>query len=220
MSLLAGAIGGNPFGIIILRLLLSSIVLAGVGLGLSIVFKRFFPELGSSPARSAPDQGKEVDIVIDEDIPLEAQSVLGEPLSAAAGDQPEPGALETTDEEMVEEAEEVLAEDLEEAPLFADEPFLEEDAEPSAVQPVEPAGTPPGAGTESVSAPAPGPVSEFEDLDTLPDIDQFSPSTDTPPATPSPGDHRHAQVDEIVRDQDPANLAKAVRTFMNKDQGS
>ncbi len=218
VSLLAGAIGGNPFGIIILRLFLSSVVLAGVGLGFNFIFKRFFPELGSSPARVTRDQGEEVDIVIDEDVPLEAGSVLGEPLSAGAVDQPEPESAEIADVETIEEAEEVLAEDLDEVPEFAGEPFLEEDAEPSTAQPAEPAATPPPAGTKDANAPSLNPVGAFEDLDTLPDIDQFSPSTDTPAATPKPGEHRHAQVDEIVKGQDPADLAKAVRTFMNKDQ--
>ena len=60
-------------------------------------------------------------------------------------------------------------------------------------------------------------VTDFEDLDTLPDIDTFSPSTEAsePPARPS---RKNSKVEEVVRDQDPENLARAVRTFMKKDQ--
>jgi hypothetical protein len=60
-------------------------------------------------------------------------------------------------------------------------------------------------------------VEDFEDLDTLPDMDQFSPATEES-ATPTKPSRRSSQVEEVVRDQDPENLARAVRTFMKKDQ--
>jgi hypothetical protein len=61
------------------------------------------------------------------------------------------------------------------------------------------------------------PVTDFEDLDTLPDIDQFSPAAEESSTTPKES-RRNAQVEEVVKDQDPENLARAVRTFMKKDQ--
>ena len=61
------------------------------------------------------------------------------------------------------------------------------------------------------------PVTDFEDLDTLPDIDQFNPAAEESPTT-SKKSRMNAQVEKVVKDQDPENLARAVRTFMKKDQ--
>jgi hypothetical protein len=46
VSLVAGGIGGVPFLEIILRTLVWAIIFAGIGLGISIVLHRYFPELG------------------------------------------------------------------------------------------------------------------------------------------------------------------------------
>jgi hypothetical protein len=182
VSLLAGIIGGNPFGVILLRLILSAVVCGGLGLGVILIVKKFLPELSANPPAAAMEPGEEVDIVIDEDIPLAEE----------AGEQQRPGMDESLEQMETEEAEQA-----EELTRSVDE---EE-----------------GAGEQFVPGTAAAQVADFEELDTLPDIERFSPTPEDrePPARPS---RKSSQVEEVVRDQDPENLARAVRTFMKKDQ--
>jgi hypothetical protein len=49
VSLLAGVIGGNPFGVILLRLILSAGVCGGLGLGVNLIVNKFLPELSANP---------------------------------------------------------------------------------------------------------------------------------------------------------------------------
>jgi hypothetical protein len=150
-----------------------------------------------------------VDIVIDEDIPPAEETALQhspeteEPLEK----------VEPADEEEASEL--TLSVDEEESPLDAsegdkkseEETLIAEDADSQR----------PPTQQEFVPGIAATQVADFEDLDTLPDIDTFSPSTEAsePPTRPSKQD---SKVEEVVRDQDPENLARAVRTFMKKDQ--
>jgi hypothetical protein len=196
VSLLAGIIGGNPFGVILLRLVLSAVVCAGLGLIVNVILKKYLPELSTStaPARVDAATGGEVDIVIDEDIPIEVEGLVQE----------------------VAEPEEEQAE--EEAELVLDEEGMDEESEQMEVLPEETGTLEPSdeQAPDSTAVPL-SPVTDFEDLDTLPDIDQFGPAAEEPSSAPKES-RRNAQVEEVVKDQDPENLARAVRTFMKKDQ--
>jgi len=194
VSLLAGIIGGNPFGVILLRLFLSAVVCGGVGLGVNLIVNKFLPELSANPPIPQPEPGEEVDIVIDEDIPLaeEAEEQIEPAEEAMAAEEEEEEVPKDGGEEGEESEEDVLA--------------LEEvDSEQQTVP------------EEFVPGIAASQVEDFENLDTLPDIDGFTPTTeDSPPPTKT--SRMSSQVEEVVRDQDPENLARAVRTFMKKDQ--
>ncbi len=194
VSLMAGIIGGNPFGVIVLRLVLSALVCVGLGLIVNVILKKYLPELSATPASVEAGAGEEVDIVIDEDIPVEVEGLVQE-VAEPEGEQTEEEAELVLDEESIdgESAEaEVLSEDVETLEP-SDEQILDSTAVPLS------------------------PVTDFEDLDTLPDIDQFSPAAEESSTAPKES-RRNAQVEEIVKDQDPENLARAVRTFMKKDQ--
>jgi hypothetical protein len=189
VSLLAGIIGGNPFGVVALRMVLSAVLFAGLGFGVHLIFKKFFPDLVSAPTVEEDESGETVDIVIDEDLPMQAEEAA-EPVPAGQqSPETEEAAVQT---EEVEEAEELQAEDS-------------------------------GEEGELQSIPS-TPEPDFESLDTLPDIDRFEVATeagvdtaaDTSPSSRS--EIRNAQVEEVVRDQDPENLARAVRTFLKKDK--
>jgi hypothetical protein len=202
VSLLAGIIGGNPFGVILLRLFLSAVVGGGVGLGVNLIVNKFLPELSTNPPIPQTESGEEVDIVIDEDIPLAEEAE--EQQSSQSAQLLEPA-------EQIEPAEEVMAaeEKEEEVPMDGGEEdvlALEEvDSEQDTIP------------EEFVPGIAASQVEDFENLDTLPDIDGFTPTTeDSPPPTKT--SRMSSQVEEVVRDQDPENLARAVRTFMKKDQ--
>jgi hypothetical protein len=212
VSLLAGIIGGNPFGVILLRLFLSAVVCGGLGVGVNLIVRKFLPELSANPPATQMESGEEVDIVIDEDIPLAGE--------AAQQQRPETvqsfEEMETVEAEEAEEAVELTdSVDEEEEQIDVMEGVEESEEEVFALE---------EADREQESSPdefvpgiAAAPVADFEDLDTLPDIDRFSPTAEesVPPARPS---RRNSQVEEVVRDQDPENLARAVRTFMKKDQ--
>lgn len=187
VSLLAGIIGGNPFGVIVLRLVLSAVVCAGLGLIVNVILKKYLPELSATPASAEAGTGEEVDIVIDEDIPIEVEGLVQEE-AEPEGERTEEEAELILDEEGMD-GESVELETLEPS----DEQTLDSTAVPLA------------------------PVTDFEDLDTLPDIDQFNPAAEESPTAPKES-RRNARVEEVVKDQDPENLARAVRTFMKKDQ--
>lgn len=192
VSLVAGIIGGNPFGVIVLRLVLSAVLCAGLGLIVNVILKKYLPELSTTPAQVETAMGEEVDIVIDEDIPI----VVGDIVQEVA---------EPESEQVEEEAELVLDEQsMDEEPEQTE--FLYEDT-----------GTLEPSGVQAPDSSALPPATDFEDLDTLPDIDQFSPAAEESSTAPKES-RRNAQVDEVIKDQEPENLARAVRTFMKKDQ--
>jgi len=209
VSLLAGIIGGNPFGVILLRLILSAGVCGGLGLGVNLIVKKFLPELSANPPIQQTKSGEEVDIVIDEHIPLAEEAEgeqVSEPAEPAEWTEPveateiaELGSLASEEEARIDVPEEV--EDSEEDVLTLEDADSEEQLTPE----------------EYVPGSAAAQVADFEDLDTLPDIDQFNPAAEQsePPSKPS---RTNSKVEEVVRNQDPENLARAVRTFMKKDQ--
>jgi hypothetical protein len=211
VSLLAGILGGNPFGVILLRLVLSAVVCAGLGLGVNLVVNKYLPEISSTSSLPAMESGEEVDIVIDEDIPIAEQEVeqqAGEPAEMLETvEAAEPLETPAAGESLIEEQSPIVPDTTEEDAGFAEDILPFEDTATEGQPDAE----------EAVPEVAAVPVTDFEDLDTLPDIDQFSPSTEESTAKPK-GSKRSAQVEEVVRDQDPESLAKAVRTFMKKDQ--
>ena len=215
VSLLAGIIGGNPFGVIVLRLILSAVICTGLGLGVSFVVRRFLSEHATADSDAEVKSGEAVDIVIDEDIPMTEAAADQEVIESV-----EPQVSETSgavlQEEMVEASEMVEATDTAEA-TDAFEPAESIGLEEEDVLPFEDADTPDESierGSPDVAA---APVTDFEDLDTLPDIDQFSPAAEESSTIPR-ASKANSQVEEVVRDQDPESLARAVRTFMKKDQ--
>lgn len=194
VSLLAGIIGGNPLGVIVLRLVLSAVVCAGLGLIVNVILKKYLPELSATPASVEVETGEEVDIVIDEDIPVEVEALVQE----EAGPE---GERTEEEAELILDGEGMDGESAEVKVL----PEKVEALEPSDEQTL-----------DSTAVPL-SPVTDFEDLDTLPDIDQFNPAAEESPTT-SKKSRMNAQVEKVVKDQDPENLARAVRTFMKKDQ--
>jgi hypothetical protein len=247
VSLIAGLAGGNPFGIVLLRLFFSALAFALLGLVVGLLLRRYFPELSRAPSRPAEEDSGRVDIIIDEELPGEP---AGEPTLRAPGSILEPaesGEGDLLPEEPVE--------------LSGSEGQRREAAAPEGdyLEPVPLEGwegTPPGSATGKggpggpAAAPAAkGDRAEDEELeeagflgggpapespaelfgegqpggDALPDIDSLSPETpgQEPRArktAPTRREMRQAQIEETVRDHDPAELARAVRTIWKKDQ--
>lgn len=212
ISLIAGILGGNPFGVILLRMLFSALVLAGVALGAGILVRKFLPELSRETA-AAPAGTPEpaVDIVLPEENPhQETLGVFAE------------GAEQETEETEEPEEVEPLEELAEEAAGPPGEPgeLGEESAEPLSARPA-------AEVEEEAEEAVPLEEEEFsadgsEEIDALPDMEQFDSTNYVGPDISGlkngGDDFTQAQVDGIMSREDPAQLAKAVRTFLKKDQ--
>ncbi len=200
ISLTAGIAGRIPFGLLAMRLLLSVLLAVALGIAIRYVLQRFLPELaGRAKEESAPA----VDIVIEDELGLGAPGLQakggGEARPSGA---PEPAsALETLPEAELEAPVEVgpLAPDAAE-PL----PEIGGEEEPGPLE------TLPGA--EEGAFPE-------GSLDSLPDIGRLGPAAKAGGGAGSfRGELAEAHLDSLVKGQDPESLAKAVRTFLKKDQ--
>ncbi|MBA7658685.1 hypothetical protein ES703_66644 [subsurface metagenome] len=200
ISLISGILGGNPFGIILLRVFISAVFLGAIGAGAGMAVKRYLPEL--SEGIEAQKYNKEgVDIVIDEDIaiPEENPYDLSKPLQEAEGLEGYHDA-EASPEEAVQELEEVDLGRVQEIDGEPEEPAIT--MSPEAVEELEEE-----------------PVKEElrqNSTEALPDIDDLE--SDAFSSTSEPGSFAQTQVDSIMDQQNPAVLAKAVRTFLKKDE--
>ena len=64
LSLLFGMFSGNPFGVIMLRVLVSGVTAALLGIALRFLASRFLPELTGTPPVEPAAAGEHVDIVM------------------------------------------------------------------------------------------------------------------------------------------------------------
>jgi len=150
-----------------------------------------------------------VDILIDEEVPFAGREERG--AQATAGEQPgeEPGLSESLEAGLG--MEELAAEEAE--PFAAPAGGLEPGPEPS-FEPLEQDLEPPG-GEEEMTA--------GESLETLqapggePD-DGLGGVIAAPSRRGLKAEELEVQLDNVPKGQDPASLAKAVRTFLRKDQ--
>jgi len=202
LSITAGLIGKVGAGPLVFRALLSGIVFGGLATGLEMVGRKFLPELFSSgetvdnntEGRDA-GTGSEVDIVVDDE----------EPLSFVPSDDSEETGPVT--EDAVIEVEE--ADVLEENPLTAETGTSED-----------------GGGQETAPAAEPQKTSgAASSSNGLPNIDDFSGSfEDFKGGTPGvdsldSGKARTLEaIDSLGGENDPATMAKAIRSMVQKDQ--
>ncbi len=206
LSLLTGILFGVGFLTVLLRAFLSGIVFGAAALGIKSLLRRFLPELFGETGEDDVSGGPSEDAVTEDfeasdrddravDIVVESDESETSGLYAAGGDSPE-GAYEP-DEAGVE-------------PLMSEE-----------------------GGDESVNqgyngTVEDGDVEELEPMDgmegeALPDLDSFSDSfqsvADSQELDDSNGtENRRQEFDVLGTQQDTATMAKAVRTFMKKDQ--
>ena len=244
LSLAAGLAGGNRFGTILLRAVVSALLAGALGFAARYVLRRFLPGIEAPPA---PTPG--VDILIDEEVPLTS----GEPgqASDAPGVAPEGGL--GLDEGLEEGLAEIGPAEAEPFPAPAGLPAFEAGfAEPvaeAAFAPGSRSGSRPGGRPGSGPGFTPDFTAEEDGLAALeeageglepPEGAEELPSGETLEALSAAGDsddglsgfsevaapgHRalkaeelEAQLDNVTKGQDPASLAKAVRTFLRKDQ--
>jgi hypothetical protein len=209
ISLIAGLAGGNPFGRVVLRMLFSILLAGALGAAIQYVLRRFLPELGSkAEGESAPS----VDIVIEDELPLgepgpEARAVAGAPPLFAEVEQPAFAGREPAFAALEQEA------PLGREPALAAVEMPEE-REPALAEAVSEEQFGP---LETLAGPEEEMPSEGS-LESLPDMGGLGPSASAGGTGRFRGELAEAQVDSLVKGQDPAILAKAVRTFLRKDQ--
>ncbi len=190
LSFLIGIISGNPFGVVIFRSLFSGIIIGGVGMGIIFVFKKYFPDLMGEEVKEEINS-KEMGKNIDIVLPEE---------------NPHIGQENDTIEE-VEEAEEVeeVAEEIETG--------QDEGTEKSA-----------GETSWENTGKAADKLTSEEDSDKsgtmLPELDSLAmDSFDTGSASVSfTGRSNRSNSEAAGMESDPETLAKAVRSFMKKDE--
>lgn len=205
LSLIAGIFSGSPFTVILLRAVLSGLALGVISIGVITLIKRFLPEL--LQAGEMPPSAAGIDILIPEENPHRR------PAEEEAGD---------TRSLPVEEAEDLLAADGDDSHSGTMETEDESGEEADLVEAI---------GIISGPVDDVGYGEEISDSDTqleaLPDIDRLDVGFETgvdnlDHSAQKTGGRTEsfsgAQADSLTANQDPAVLAKAVRTFMNKDQ--
>jgi hypothetical protein len=237
LSLLVGLISRNPFGVVLLRAFFLAILFAGLGVGARLAARTYLPELaGASPGaqpESSDSRGRNVDIVLPEENPQASARTgrhsAGAGMGGGTGDMPadaeaaaEGAALdeESTARQEAHALGELSDELAEELPSASEKaPGPDEDvseladvADPS----------PPQRGGRG------GPASggSAEDLDALPDISNLEIAPDEMPGRTAGRGSRRTADGETPRDalrgavsaQDPATIARAIRTVLKKDE--
>jgi hypothetical protein len=219
LSTLIGLVASNPFGVVILRAFLLGLFFAGLGAGLRWAVRTWLAEPAAASASEAsagvavPAQdgrGSRVDITLGED-----------PDSGRAGADSGRGAAGAGEDEPTAPRDDSAAQ-AEAAALGELSQELGED--PSATE-EEAAGVEEMDGDSPPDLPAPKGTRETRGrVDSLPDISL----QDEPPARPvsrarrtrpeTPGEALRDAVRDNVARQDPATLARALRTVLKKDE--
>jgi hypothetical protein len=194
LSLLVGLLARNPFGVMLLRAFLFALLFGGIGAGMQYVVRRFLPEIAGGEA-AGTDSGGEA-----------AVKPEGSTIDIVLPEEPVP---------VVEELE-GRAETLEELAGAGDADGS------TAVEELD--------GAEAVPEPSPAPHVEErarnrEGLDALPDIGSLGTIGDTarstarsaaryPGSRPKPSDATR----DVLEREDPATLARAVRTVLKREE--
>ena len=173
ISLIFGIAGGNAFGTVLLRALVSALLAGGIGLAVQYVLQRFLPDLTGAAPEAPPAA---VDILIDEEVPMPAAEQVedAEPLGGRQGFDPASEGPESL-------------QDFEAGPESLEPAEEEEAVSPEAVE-----------------------------EDGLPDMDAVGQSSPSPRSLKA--GELEDRLDNVTQGQDPASLARAVRTFLRKDQ--
>lgn len=235
LSILIGLLSRNPFGVALLRAILLGLFFGALGAGARFVFTKYLAEQTGETAGAAEGKtGQTIDITL----PEEGPPAASRPRPAPSAEEAEPETLAEADEASSEEGaaaalSEPAAEGMEDA--LSDElpPLIEPEGEQS-LDSGEEAGSEGVEEAESVAEEAPrgGPARAGADpeadagLDTLPDISSLGVSSSgmsgEPQARPGRGMAAQDTPEDALRGklggQDPATLARAIRTVLKRDE--
>ncbi len=238
LSLLVGLLSRNPFGTVLVRAILLAVVFGAFGTALRYVFTKYLSETAQPAAAADAKTGQAVDITLPEEAPpvhrperedaeplaSEAESLEDEqPLTEGGiGDEAlTPGFSGTTlEDELTDQLPPLVeqggaAADREDSESAAER--IEEVESVTEEAPEQPAGRPDRTASE------PG---ADAGLDSLPDISSLGVSTPGRASDPDSRASRRVAPEDTADDvmkgkltgQDPATLARAIRTVLKRDE--
>ena len=236
LSLLVGAISRNPFGVVLLRALLFALLFALLGGGYRYLYVRFLSQPSGSSAEKAPEaSGSAVDIVLPEE-PATFESAAASGEDADAAEAEEVAEAEASPEDAGPAAPVAAGASAEDAGDLLDGESEEESGDEL---------LPVMEEADSESAGAGDDQSGLDELPDLMDLDapqkpgrggrggeprspearSGEPGASAPrPAAPGSGRRRGASpgtpeeaVRNAVGEEDPASLARAIRTILKRD---
>jgi len=238
LSLLIGLIAANPFGIAFSRAFLFALLFGGLGAGLRAVLKSYFLQAaGAAPPAGGPGAAARpgsVDIVLPEDEALQRQAFQRPGTEGAfadgAGGSSEETSAASDDEpaEVLEAPEEEEGSTAEARALGELTAGLGDDLDPVEGAPrSRPSFSPASAGSGEEGVESEDDLSfagggSAGDLDALPDIAQLEPPQRSGPSARIPRAGSGASPEDAVRNllsnEDPSTLARAIRTALKKDE--
>ena len=190
LSFLIGLMGTVRFGVVTMRALVWAVVFAVISFGVDLLLRKFLPELYSGQTHGPDEDGQTVDITLEEENPIGAEiPEMDEDPASGPGEDEAAGSILTETGPVSAGGE---SEDEREFGQLA------EVEEPDMVDEV-----------SSEDGTAEGEFSDFQ---------SFEGAFDTPERIDQPGKPQAASIDVLGIDEDPETVAKAVRTFMKKDQ--
>jgi hypothetical protein len=220
LSFLVGLVTRNPFGVVILRALVLTVIFAALGAGIRFVIRTYLPELAAgtdaAPGGGQEDtRGSKIDITLPEERPegpRRARSRAGSRRGAepAPGDGADEGEVLQAEAEALDDLAEELAEELPGATgaVTGEEEGVESAAAEAELRPL---GQEKGRGGRA-------PVDEAEgDMDSLPDISNLEVAGE-PGAGPGRGETPADSMRGAVSGKDPATIARAIRTVLKRDE--
>ena len=196
LSLLVGLIGRVGFGIAILRGLLWAVIFGALAFGVDYLLRRFLPELFADHENDAVENERAVDITLDEENPLTGvnPAVSESDLPNDSPDDPRGGDEANAEEETSPAVSDAFGDDSEE--ITAAENQSADFAEGEAVS------------QEDSNGPD----------DELPSLESVETAFVASGVEEQDDKPQSVSIDALGIDEDPAIVARAVRTFMNKDQ--
>lgn len=188
LSLLVGIVGGVTFGTILLRAFIWALTFGALAFGADMLLRRYIPEFYSGETATQEGEERTVDITLDEENPVDARRSADE----EDGDYPE-----ASDDSDFDSADSGIGDE-------------EEVGTPETV-----ASSPTVDDSESDDIPE----GDFADFGSQSDEDAGAGDSDD--ARSDAGGSVHSvvpNVDVLGLDEDPETIARAVRSFMNRDQ--
>jgi len=191
-SFISGLIGSVGFGIILIRAIFGTVIFAALGFGISLLLRRFLPELFEINAKTVLEA--EVNSSQKQNESDELPDITGEVegnshIDISIGNEKEDFAVEMVQSET---------------------PGLEKSGESELVDEIEESETKLDVGQETNNIPS--------NIDVLPDMGEFSNSFNGLDNIGSSGGAGAATLDIMGEEHDPELVAKALRTMVKKDQ--
>ncbi len=226
LSLLIGLIAANPFGIAVSRAFLFALLFAALGAGLRAVIKAYLPEAMGTPAPppdAAATTAGSVDIVLPEDEELQREAFRGAGPAAVSGDA-EDEPTEVLEAAEADEPSQAEARALGELAEELGEVLPQAESGETAAGGIQENGEAAQEARPEEELPRGVANMDAGELDALPEIAELEPPSGlkSGPAARVPraavGQTPEDAVRNLLANEDPATLARAIRTALKKDE--